>query len=87
MATTEPAPASVLQGAGLPHDEVAAWVSASPAEGAGFDPALVVREDGPEELSTALSSKRGIMLRRFDAALADYLAQVSFEQEAAVAAE
>ena len=57
------------------------------AEGAGYSPALVVAEDGPEALSTAMTSKRGMMLRRFDAALADYLGQVAIEEETAVAAE
>jgi dTDP-4-dehydrorhamnose reductase len=57
------------------------------AEGAGHDPALVVAEDGPEDLSTALASKRGMMLRRFDEALADWLGQVEVEEETAVAAE
>jgi hypothetical protein len=47
----------------------------------------VVAEDGPEDLSTALTSKRGMMLRRFDEALADYLGQVTVEEETAVAAE
>jgi dTDP-4-dehydrorhamnose reductase len=57
------------------------------AEGAGYDPALVVAEDGAEALSTALTSKRGRMLRSFDAALEDWLAQVRVEEETAVAAE
>ena len=57
------------------------------AEGAGYDPALVVAEDGPEELSTALTSRRGMMLRSFDSALEDFLRQVTVEEETAVAAE
>jgi dTDP-4-dehydrorhamnose reductase len=57
------------------------------AEGAGYDQALVAAEDGPEELSTALTSKRGMMLRSFDAALEDFLRQVRVEEETAVAAE
>jgi dTDP-4-dehydrorhamnose reductase len=57
------------------------------AEGAGHDPALIVAEDGPEDLSTALTSKRGVMLRSFDSALVDYLRQVVVEEETAVAAE
>lgn len=57
------------------------------AEGAGYDGALVVAEDGPETLSTTLTSKRGMMLRRFDEALADFLRQVRVEEETAVAAE
>jgi dTDP-4-dehydrorhamnose reductase len=57
------------------------------AEGAGYDPSLVVAEDGPEDLSTALTSRRGQMLRSFDAALEDWLAQVTVEEETAVAAE
>ena len=57
------------------------------AEGAGYDQSLVVAEDGPEELSTALWSKRGMMLRSFDSALEDFLRQVTVEEETAVAAE
>jgi dTDP-4-dehydrorhamnose reductase len=57
------------------------------AEGAGYDPALVIAEDGPEALSTALTSKRGMMLRSFDAALEDFLSSVTIEEETAVAAE
>ena len=57
------------------------------ARGAGYDPDLVVAEDGPEALSTALWSKRGMMLRSFDAALEDFLRQVRVEEETAVAAE
>lgn len=57
------------------------------AEGAGYDPALVVAQDGPEEISTALWSKRGMMLRSFDSALEEFLRSVSVEEETAVAAE
>jgi dTDP-4-dehydrorhamnose reductase len=57
------------------------------AEGAGLDAALVIAEDGPEDLSTALGSKRGMMLRSFDSALAEYLSQATIEEETAVAAE
>jgi dTDP-4-dehydrorhamnose reductase len=57
------------------------------AERAGYDPELVVASDGPETLSTALTSKRGLMLRSFDAALDDFLRSVVIEEEAAVAAE
>jgi dTDP-4-dehydrorhamnose reductase len=57
------------------------------AEGAGYDPALVVAEDGPEPLSTALTSRRGMMLRSFDSALEDFLRSVTIEEETAVAAE
>jgi dTDP-4-dehydrorhamnose reductase len=57
------------------------------AEGAGYDPALVVAEDGPEALSTALTSRRGMLLRSFDSALDDFLRQVVVEEETAVAAE
>jgi dTDP-4-dehydrorhamnose reductase len=57
------------------------------AEGAGFDPARVVAEDGPEETSTALTSGRGVLLRSFDAALEDFLGQVGDLQETAIAAE
>jgi dTDP-4-dehydrorhamnose reductase len=57
------------------------------AEGGGYDPALVVAEEGPEESSTALWSKRGMMLRSFEAALEEYLGQVRVEEETALAAE
>ena len=57
------------------------------AEGAGLDTGLVVRQDGPEETSTALTSRRGALLKSFDAALEDFLAQVVVEEETAVAAE
>ncbi|HEX8626273.1 MAG TPA: SDR family oxidoreductase [Allosphingosinicella sp.] len=57
------------------------------AEGAGYDPALVVAEEGPAEASTALTSKRGMMLRSFDSALEDFLRSVTIEEETAVAAE
>lgn len=57
------------------------------AERAGYDPDRVVAEDAAVETSTALTSKRGIMLRSFDAALDEYLRSVSVEEESAVAAE
>lgn len=57
------------------------------AEVAGYDPELVVAQDGPEALSTALTSKRGMMLRSFDSALEDFLRQVTVEEDTAVAAE
>ena len=57
------------------------------AEVAGYDQSLVVAEDGPEELSTALTSTRGMMLRSFDSALQDFLRSVTIEEEPAVAAE
>ncbi|HEX9966203.1 MAG TPA: family 1 glycosylhydrolase [Allosphingosinicella sp.] len=57
------------------------------AEGGGYDPALIVAEDGPEETRTALWSKRGMMLRSFDSALEDFLGSVKIEEETAVAAE
>ena len=57
------------------------------AERGGYDSELVVAEDGPEALSTALTSKRGQMLRSFDSALEDFLRQVTIEEETAVAAE
>jgi dTDP-4-dehydrorhamnose reductase len=57
------------------------------AQGSGFDPALVVAEEGPEVLSNALTSARGVMLRSFDSALEDFLRSVTVEQETAVAAE
>jgi len=57
------------------------------ARGAGYDEALVVAEDGPEPLNTALWSNRGMMLRSFDSALEDFLRSVTVEEETAVAAE
>ena len=61
------------------------------AEGAGFDPSLVVAEDGPRESATILTSKRGVLLRSFDNALEDYLGQVLEMEEirpaTAIAAE
>ena len=57
------------------------------AEGAGLDPDRVVRDDSAEATSTALTSRRGILLRSFDSALEDFLRQVVVEEETAVAAE
>lgn len=57
------------------------------ADGAGCDPALVIADDGPEETSTALTSRRGMMLRSFDEALEEFLRQVEIDEETAVAAE
>jgi dTDP-4-dehydrorhamnose reductase len=57
------------------------------AEGSGYDPALVVAEEGPEPLNNALSSERGMMLRSFDSALEDFLQSVTIEEATAVAAE
>jgi dTDP-4-dehydrorhamnose reductase len=57
------------------------------AEGAGLDSDLVVRDDSAEETSTALTSRRGVLLRSFDAALEDFLGQVGDLQETAIAAE
>jgi dTDP-4-dehydrorhamnose reductase len=57
------------------------------AEGAGLDVDRVVREDSPEETNTALTSRRGILLKSFDAALEEFCAQASVELETAVAAE
>jgi dTDP-4-dehydrorhamnose reductase len=57
------------------------------AEGSGYDPALVIAEEGPEPVSNALTSKRGMMLRSFDSALEDFLRSVTIEEETAVAAE
>ncbi|MFL6845010.1 MAG: family 1 glycosylhydrolase [Allosphingosinicella sp.] len=57
------------------------------AEGAGLDVDLVVREDGPEETSTALTSKRGVLLRSFDSALEEFCGIAADAQETAVAAE
>ena len=45
------------------------------AEGAGYDPALVVAANAPRDSSTALTSRRGTLLRSFDSALADFLAR------------
>ncbi|HWT12897.1 MAG TPA: SDR family oxidoreductase [Allosphingosinicella sp.] len=59
------------------------------AEGAGLDATLVLAEDAPASTSTALTSRRGIMLRSFESALDDYLAGVarSAELPTAIAAE
>ncbi|HEX8448369.1 MAG TPA: sugar nucleotide-binding protein, partial [Allosphingosinicella sp.] len=57
------------------------------AEGSGYDPALVVAEEGPEPLNNALASERGMMLRSFDSALEDFLRSVTIEEATAVAAE
>ncbi|MDQ4088081.1 MAG: SDR family oxidoreductase, partial [Pseudomonadota bacterium] len=57
------------------------------AEGAGYDASRVVAADGPRSSNTTLTSRRGMMLRSFEAALADYLAQVAQEEETAIAAE
>jgi dTDP-4-dehydrorhamnose reductase len=47
------------------------------AEGAGHDPSLVRTEDGPDEVRTSLTSRRGVLLRSFDSALDDYLSQMA----------
>lgn len=60
------------------------------AEGMGLDRGLVIASPAAGERSTALASRRGRMLRPFDHALDDYLAQMRHAQEqasAAVAAE
>jgi hypothetical protein len=57
------------------------------AEGGGYDPALVVAEEGPEPLNNALTSTRGMMLGSFDSALEDFLRSVTIEEATAVAAE
>jgi dTDP-4-dehydrorhamnose reductase len=58
------------------------------AEGAGYDPALVIERNAPRRSSTVLTSRRGIMMRGFESALGDWLAQVAATDRAtAVAAE
>ncbi|HEV2866932.1 MAG TPA: family 1 glycosylhydrolase, partial [Allosphingosinicella sp.] len=57
------------------------------AQGAGYDPDAVLEADAPSRSSTALTSRRGIMLRSFDAALGEYLREVVQDEAAAVAAE
>jgi dTDP-4-dehydrorhamnose reductase len=58
------------------------------AEGAGFDPGLVVPAEAGERQVTALTSARGILLRPFDDALADFLRELNeTEALAAIAAE
>jgi dTDP-4-dehydrorhamnose reductase len=61
------------------------------AEGAGYDADLVIAEDGPVDSSTALTSRRGVMLRPFEAALEDWLRAVADSEElraaTAIAAE
>jgi dTDP-4-dehydrorhamnose reductase len=51
------------------------------AEGAGYDPELAIAEDGPAETSTALTSRRGVMLRPFEAALEEWLREVADREE------
>jgi dTDP-4-dehydrorhamnose reductase len=58
------------------------------AEGAGYDPDLVVPAEAEEPRVTALTSARGILLRPFDDALADWLRELrETEALAALAAE
>ena len=60
------------------------------AEGMGYGSRLIVAESAPDERHNALSSVRGNLLRPFEEALADYLAQMRQSQEddsAAIAAE
>ncbi|HEX8639692.1 MAG TPA: SDR family oxidoreductase [Allosphingosinicella sp.] len=58
------------------------------AEGAGYDPDLIAEKSAPSRTGTVLTSRRGLMLRSFDAALADWLCEVAHREEAeAVAAE
>ena len=47
------------------------------AEAAGFDRTRVIAEDGPREAATILSSRRGLMLRSLDEAIADYGREVA----------
>ena len=47
------------------------------AEAAGFDRSQVIAEDGPRDSATILSSKRGLMLRGLDEAIADYAREVA----------
>ena len=64
--------------------------AAAIAQGAGYDPALVIEALGPQDRSTALASARGALLRPFEHALGDFLAQVREAEErdcAAIAAE
>ncbi|MEA3060859.1 MAG: dTDP-4-dehydrorhamnose reductase, partial [Sphingomonadales bacterium] len=58
------------------------------AEGAGYDPGRIVPAEEGERSTTALTSARGILLRPFDDALADFLRELK-ETEAltALAAE
>ena len=53
------------------------------ADGAGYDPALVVEEAGPADRRTALASGRGQLLRPFEAALADYLGEAQATEQGA----
>ncbi|MEA3032103.1 MAG: dTDP-4-dehydrorhamnose reductase [Sphingomonadales bacterium] len=60
----------------------------SVSEGAGYDPARIVPLEGGEPLTTALTSARGILLRPFEDALADFLRELrETEALAALAAE
>jgi dTDP-4-dehydrorhamnose reductase len=58
------------------------------AEGAGLDASLVVPNEEGEPLLNALTSERGVLLRPFEAALADFLDQVrgAFAEERDLAA-
>ncbi|HEX8217228.1 MAG TPA: family 1 glycosylhydrolase [Allosphingosinicella sp.] len=59
------------------------------AEASGFDPSMIVAENGPRGQATILSSRRGLMLRSLDEAIADYARQIEplIEPEAQIAAE
>ncbi|MEA3017482.1 MAG: dTDP-4-dehydrorhamnose reductase [Sphingomonadales bacterium] len=59
------------------------------AEAAGFDPAAIVAQDGARGTATVLTSRRGILLRGLDEAIADYARDVAgaLALEAQIAAE
>lgn len=47
------------------------------AEGAGYDPARIIADEGGELLNTALTSSRGVLLRPLDQAIASFLAEMA----------
>jgi dTDP-4-dehydrorhamnose reductase len=59
------------------------------AQACGFDPDLVVAEDGPSDRSNALESRHGPLLRPLAGAIADFARDVgpSLQREARIAAE
>ena len=59
------------------------------AEAAGFDPDLIAEANASRKSATILSSKRGLMRRSLDEAIADYARDVAhlIEPEAQIAAE
>jgi dTDP-4-dehydrorhamnose reductase len=61
--------------------------AAAVAQGAGFDPKLVVPEPAPKARNTALVSRRGALLRPFGEALEQWLAECGAAEDVPLAAE